>query len=51
MGTSYLQIIPCSKRNKFEKANECIEEKKPFFFVVKKGTFESEKLKIEKQEN
>src|SRR5690606_10856872 len=27
-----------------ETANKCIEKNKPFYFVVKKGTFESEKL-------
>lgn len=32
-----------------EIANKWIEEKQSFFFVVKKGTFESEHLKIEKQ--
>ena len=32
-----------------EIANKCIERKQSFFFVVKNGTFESEKLKIEKQ--
>ena len=32
-----------------EIANKWIEKKQPYFFVVKKGTFESEKLKIEKQ--
>lgn len=30
-----------------ESANKCIKKNKPFFFVVKKGTFETEKLKIE----
>ena len=32
-----------------EIANKWIEKKQPFFFVVKKGTFESENLKIKKQ--
>lgn len=32
-----------------EIANKWIENEQSFFFVVKKGTFESEKLKVEKQ--
>ena len=36
-------------KSQLETANKWIEKKQPFFFVVKKETFENENLKIEEQ--
>jgi phosphonopyruvate decarboxylase len=45
----YLSSNLDEAKQQLQRAKTCIEHQQPFFFVVKKGTFATESLKIEKQ--